>query len=455
MADNITVNPGSGGATIATDDIAGKHYQRVKLTFGVDGAAADVSATDPLPVTGQFYPATQPVSIAGTVPVAVANASLAVTGPLTDAQLRASAVTLQYGSTPTVTVGNASLAVTGPVTDAQLRASPVAISAAALPLPAGAATEASVAAIAAAVQAEDSPHVSGHMGIPALAIRAVADTVTTDTDGDYTLIKVDEEGRVKVAVKPASYALTIGSITAVAGAVAVNVSRISNVMAHVRPNPSMAGHNCTFEGSLNSTNGTDGNWFTIQAVRSNANTIETATGALSAAPVYGWELSVNGLNWFRVRATAHTSGTAEWSIQPAAYATEPIPAAQASATQAVSGTVTASATTPTPLNVNSAATTNATLVKGSAGTLYGLLASNTAASPRYLKLYNKATAPAPGTDVPVMTIALAASSAVSVNLGALGHRFATGIGLAITGAAADNDATAIGASEVKALVAYV
>jgi hypothetical protein len=47
--------------------------------------------------------------------------SVAVTGPLTDAQLRASAVPVSLAST-TIT---GSVAVTGPLTDAQLRASPV------------------------------------------------------------------------------------------------------------------------------------------------------------------------------------------------------------------------------------------------------------------------------------------------------------------------------------------
>jgi hypothetical protein len=116
--------------------------------------------------------------------------------------------------------------------------------------------------------------------------------------------------------------------------VPLNVARISNVMVYVAG--TFAGVNFTFEGSLNSTNGTDGNWFAIQAVRSNANTIETTSGVLAAAPAYGWELSVNGLNWFRVRATAWTSGTANIQIQPGAYATEPIPAAQISGTQPVS-----------------------------------------------------------------------------------------------------------------------
>ena len=42
MADNITSNPGSGGAVIATDDISSVHYTRVKRSAGRDGIAADV-----------------------------------------------------------------------------------------------------------------------------------------------------------------------------------------------------------------------------------------------------------------------------------------------------------------------------------------------------------------------------------------------------------------------------
>lgn len=50
MADNTVLNAGSGGDTIATDDIAGVKYQRVKMTFGADGAASDVALGNPLPV---------------------------------------------------------------------------------------------------------------------------------------------------------------------------------------------------------------------------------------------------------------------------------------------------------------------------------------------------------------------------------------------------------------------
>ncbi len=130
-------------------------------------------------------------------------------------------------------------------------------------------------------------------------------------------------------------------------------------------------------------------------------------------------------------------------------------------TQAVSGSLTSAGTvTNTPANptvntLNSAATTNATSVKTSAGNLHNMAISNTSASPRYLKLYNKASAPTVGTDVPVLTITLPANSFNPINFGVTGYRFATGIAFAITGAAADNDTTAIGASEVKVLTSYI
>lgn len=50
MADNVTLNTGSGGDTIAADDIGGVKTQRVKVQHGADGSATDVSTASPLPV---------------------------------------------------------------------------------------------------------------------------------------------------------------------------------------------------------------------------------------------------------------------------------------------------------------------------------------------------------------------------------------------------------------------
>ena len=37
MADNVDITPGAG-ATVATDDVGGRHYQRMKLTDGAEGS---------------------------------------------------------------------------------------------------------------------------------------------------------------------------------------------------------------------------------------------------------------------------------------------------------------------------------------------------------------------------------------------------------------------------------
>ena len=72
MADNVTANPGSGGATFASDDIGGIQYPRAKIGFGPDGSYQDVDSGHPLPVSG----------------------------PLTDAELRATAVPVSAASLP-------------------------------------------------------------------------------------------------------------------------------------------------------------------------------------------------------------------------------------------------------------------------------------------------------------------------------------------------------------------
>lgn len=50
MADNVAITAGAG-TTIAADDVGGVLFQRVKVTWGVDGTATDASASNPLPIT--------------------------------------------------------------------------------------------------------------------------------------------------------------------------------------------------------------------------------------------------------------------------------------------------------------------------------------------------------------------------------------------------------------------
>lgn len=314
-------------------------------------------------------------------------------------------------------------------------------------------SEASLERIAAAVGTIDAP--ANAAGIAMLARYLANDALPADISGDWCGLSVNERGRLRVSAQPALGDLTVGDITASGQTVVCATERWSNVMVHM-VGAGLSGHNCTFEGSIDSTNGIDGNWFAIQAVRSNANTVELVTGVLAATPAYGWELSTNGMSFIRARATAHTAGTATWKFLPAPYATEPIPAAQTHAVTLTSTSLIPSTSGGLSLThkANSAATTNATSVKNAAGTLAMLIASNMSASWRYLKFFNKASAPTVGTDTPIMTIPLQPNSTMAMPM-AIAMRFATGIAYAITAGLADSDATAIGANEVVINLLYV
>lgn len=89
--------------------------------------------------------------------------------------------------------------------------------------------------------------------------------------------------------------------------------------------------------------------------------------------------------------------------------------------------------------VTTAATTNATSVKTSAGSLYEVSISNVTATAIFVKFYNKASAPTVGTDVPILTLSVPATTTLALPFGAVGKRFSTGIALAATAAALATD----------------
>lgn len=99
--------------------------------------------------------------------------------------------------------------------------------------------------------------------------------------------------------------------------------------------------------------------------------------------------------------------------------------------------------------VSAAASTNATLAKADAGYLFFVSGYNAAAAGKYLKLYDKASAPTVGTDTPKLTIYLPATAGFALNFDGL--YFATGIAYALTGAGADNDTTALTAADILGL----
>ncbi len=86
MADNTVLNSGTGGDTIASDDVAtlngsassGVKVQRVKVMFGSDGTATDVDATNRFPVassSAKSEDAAHASGDTGTFVLAVRNAN--------------------------------------------------------------------------------------------------------------------------------------------------------------------------------------------------------------------------------------------------------------------------------------------------------------------------------------------------------------------------------------------
>jgi hypothetical protein len=98
-----------------------------------------------------------------------------------------------------------------------------------------------------------------------------------------------------------------------------------------------------------------------------------------------------------------------------------------------------------PVKYLSAATNNSTLVNTGRSKLGTGIVVNTTVTVYYLKLYNKATAPTCGTDVPKWTIPIpyGASNAAGGFVLPLGDglSFPLGLGFCITASIADNDNT--------------
>lgn len=108
----------------------------------------------------------------------------------------------------------------------------------------------------------------------------------------------------------------------------------------------------------------------------------------------------------------------------------------------------------TAARVKSAASTNATNIKAAAGLLGGYTFYNTTVSPKYVKLYNKASAPTVGTDTPFMTLPIPANGGREISF-AIPITMSVGISYAITGGVADTDTAAVAVDDVTGAIFYV
>jgi hypothetical protein len=97
--------------------------------------------------------------------------------------------------------------------------------------------------------------------------------------------------------------------------------------------------------------------------------------------------------------------------------------------------------------LSAAASDNATLIQAGNVQLRRITGYNAAAAGRYLKLYDKATAPA-STDTPRKTYYLPATSAFALDLN---DYFQFGLGYRLTTGSADNDTAALTSGDILGL----
>lgn len=367
MADNTTLNVGSGGDVIATDDIGGVKYQWVKAAFGVDGAVVPVSTIDPLPVTG---------SVANTLAAgSLQSAAIAaVNDALTIATNGAPAVAVQTVAGGTL---SGTVLIEGSVDGGTTYGTMMSISGSAIATTAG--TQLSTNA---------NPSWVNAVGMSHVRFRCSA-----YTSGTSTIVARTSNAAALVHILNGA----LGSISTISGGVV----------------PGTAATNLGKAEDAVHTSGDTG--VAIWGVRSDAaTTLTSADGDYSP-------IAVNPVG--AVAAQVKPTGSVAWAFTQHRLA-------------------------------SAAAGVNATNVKSGGGNLYGIYAVNVAAAVRYLKFYNKATAPTVGTDAPVWTILLPATSNTFIILQDAPRAFATGIGYGLTVGAPDGDTAGLTAGDVIMTLDY-
>jgi hypothetical protein len=277
-------------------------------------------------------------------------------------------------------------------------------------------------------KAEDAAHASGDVGVMALTVRTNTAASRAGTDGDYQPLITDTNGRLHI----------INS---------VNETTTKEVVGDVAADAAVAG-NPVLQGLRAST-------ATPSAMSADGDAVY-AWGTRNGATVVAGELvddAAFGVATSRVFANglladeASTDSVDEGDIGVARMTLD---------RKAIVTPLAHTAGGATPYKLVSAASTNATSLKNGAGQIYSIVAMNINAAVRYLKLYNKASAPTVGTDTPVQVYAIPGATTgggFSINI-PVGMEFTTGISFALTTGITDADTGAVAASEILVNIIY-
>jgi hypothetical protein len=169
-----------------------------------------------------------------------------------------------------------------------------------------------------------------------------------------------------------------------------------------------------------------------------------------------WYASLYGAQYVRVILTTVVTGSSSWEavLSQQIYPVNAVGAVISSTLNVIPSVSTAQGFA-TYFTLVSAAGTNATSVKASAGTIGTCVLTNTTASLKFVKVFNKASSPTMGTDTPVIQYPISANSTLDVSSAFAGLRLSTGIALATTGGSALLDNTSVAAGDVLVNMTYV
>ena len=460
----------SGAATAAKQPALGTAGTPSADVISVQG----VSGGTAVPVSGTFWQTTQPVS-----------------GPLTDTQLRASAVPISAASLPLPTgaataakqpalgtAGSASSdvltiqgiasmtavkvdgsAVTQPVSGTFWQATQP-VSAASLPLPTGAATEATLSGVVGATNesaAAGDTSTSGLNGLLKRLLQRITTLLAVFPTTIDTNSGVKSASTLRVVLATDQPQLTNKLLVTPDANSAVNVAQINGVTV-------LMGNGASGTGAQRVTIANDSTGI-LAGVTGAAAVAHDAVGtgvkpllaggyASAAAPS---DVSADGdavRAWHLRNGAAAVVLTAAGNLMTAGAGA--VAAGTPRVTLASDDPAVTALANPTSVArlLSAAASTNATNVKNGAGRVFTIIGVNNAGGARFLKLYNKASSPTVGTDTPVATFQLPALQSFAIDI-PRGLTFGTGISYALTTAAADADTGALTAGDVTCLnIAY-
>jgi hypothetical protein len=325
VADNTTINAGTGGDVIATDDltslnggvVSGVKVQRLKVGYGSDGSLRDVDGSNGLPIANVDGAVTASLSatdalggtpaVAGvviaTAPTAGSFVALALPAGSSqcDVQIRGTATGTYYFEQSM----NSTNGSDGDWIVTNFRQTGIVNTI----LGYSFTTAGVFRGNSAGFTYVRVRNVGGTSPTNQIIIRASAGSGTTFLNASLPA-GTNQIG--SVLNKVAGLTLSTGTITTATSTVTAttdipNAGSVTVVVAGT-----YAGVNVTFEGSLDGTT-----WVGILAQRTDSYVIETASGVLPANTTRAWDVPLPGFSQFRVRATAWTSGTAAVGIAPA------------------------------------------------------------------------------------------------------------------------------------------